>query len=104
MRLWLLLAAAVYAAPFDGSSLEKRADKEDYIIVFSKGLDTPDRVVRSLEDSIKGQGGQIHYEYRTVIKGFSVSMDPSAMERVKAMNDVDFPFVVEVDQQARTML
>lgn len=104
MRLWLLMAAAVYCAPLNVDNLERRAEKQDYIIIFSKGLATPDRVVKSLEDSIKGQGGKINYQYRTVIKGFSVSMDPEAMDRVRSMNDVDFPFVVEVDQQARTMI
>lgn len=92
----LLIASMIVAA---------EAAVSRYIIVFEKGIETPDKNVRKVEDKLKSLGGTITYEYNTVLKGFAVSIPEDIMENFQKEEMTsegfnEFPFYVEKDQEA----
>lgn len=102
----VLLAAVAAAAPLEARNAETEtaASTQDYLIIFRKGFDTPDRLVRALSNNLKSLGAKINFEYHTVIKGFAVSMPKTLVDQVVALSDEEFPFVVEEDKEARPLL
>ncbi|PRT55854.1 hypothetical protein B9G98_03474 [Wickerhamiella sorbophila] len=102
----ILLAAVAAAAPLEAREAQPEtvANTQDYLIIFRKGFDTPDRLVRALSNNLKSLGAKINFEYHTVIKGFAVSMPKSLVDEVVALSDSEFPFVVEEDKEARPLI
>lgn len=71
-----------------------------YIVVFEKGLETPDRIVKAAEDRLKAIGAFITYEYNTVLKGFAVTAPADAMTAFAVEdNNEEFPFIIEADKK-----
>jgi hypothetical protein len=94
-------ASAAMAAPV-GSSADVSGLMK-YIVIFEKGLDTPDRVVKAAEKRLKEIGAYITYEYNTVVKGFAVSAPADVIATfAKDDNDPLYPFIVEVDKEVST--
>lgn len=74
-----------------------------YIVVFEKGLDTPENVVKDVEKKLTTLGGTITYEYTTVLRGFAVTIPTDIMEtfqkeEMTALQNAKFPFYIEKDQ------
>lgn len=100
-------AALATAAPLDARDTHPEVAaqaKQDYLIIFEKGFDTPDRLVRQVANNLKKIGAQINFEYHTVIKGFAVSLPKDLVSDVHAFNNPEYPFVVEEDKEARTLV
>lgn len=89
------------AAPAASSSHPRM---EDYIIVFERGFETPDRIVAGVNEALQKAGAVIKYRYHTVIKGFAVSLPPDKVNVIEAINHSDFPFVIEHDQQSHPVV
>jgi hypothetical protein len=74
-----------------------------YIVVFEKGLDTPENIVKDVEKKLTGLGGTITYEYNTVLRGFAVTIPTDVMEtfqkeEMTSLQNDKFPFYIEKDQ------
>lgn len=95
------MATSALCAPTPASSAAT-VPEDTYIVVFERGLDTPDDVVSKIGATLKQLGAKINYEYKAVVKGFSVSAPTSAIEHLKGYNDADYPFVIEKDQRVST--
>lgn len=66
--------------------------------MFSKGMDTPNKVIDNVERKLKDLGIQIHYKYNTVIRGFAFTLDTDKVQTLEDFNDKDYPFILEADQ------
>lgn len=92
-----VLVSEVGAVPIDSDGLAK------YIVIFEKGLDTPDSILRTAEHKLKEIGALITYEYNTVIKGFAVTAAPQVIEEFATSgNNPQYPFIVEIDKEVST--
>lgn len=70
-----------------------------YVVVFESGMETPDAIVKALENKLKQLGALITYEYNTVIKGFTVKAPKTVMDQVHTEEkDCKFPFIIEEDK------
>lgn len=108
----LQMFALVMASPFSrvtgsgtskqGSQLTTRSVSENYIVIFETGANTPDSVITDLEASMKNMGININYVYHSVIKGFSISLQPELIPSLKALNNSSFPFILEQDKKVQT--
>ncbi|ANB14946.1 hypothetical protein AWJ20_2563 [Sugiyamaella lignohabitans] len=97
------MALSAQSAALAGTTTLQKAASDSslmkYIIIFEKGLETPDRVVKAAEKKLKEIGAYITYEYNTVVKGFAVSAPADVIAIFeKNDNDAQYPFIVEVDQ------
>jgi len=75
---------------------ESGAVKDRYIVVFKK--DASPSVVRSARDDARNDGGRIHYEYGTALKGFAATLPAKAVNRLRGNPQVDY---LEPDQEVR---
>jgi hypothetical protein len=79
---------------------EKSEGLSKYIVVFEKGLETPDRIVKAAEERLKSIGAYITYEYNTVLKGFAVTAPADVMNAFAVQdNNAEYPFIIETDKQ-----
>lgn len=84
------------------SQLIPRSTPESYIVIFENGTNTPDSVVTDLEASMKSLGITINYVYHSVIKGFSISLQPELIASLKALENASYPFILEQDKKVQT--
>ncbi|VVT54487.1 uncharacterized protein SAPINGB_P004100 [Magnusiomyces paraingens] len=111
MRLFatiFTLFALIVAVVFADDSISSR-----YIIVFEKGFKTPSKVVSTVESKLKDLGFSIVYRYNTVLNGFAVTptnlatfadtykTQEDVLAKFAEINDADYPFFVEKDQEAK---
>lgn len=91
------LSSAVEA---DGGRSGSREGLSKFIVVFEKGLETPDRIVKAAEERLKSIGAYITYEYNTVLKGFAVTAPADVMTTFATEdNNDEYPFIVETDKE-----
>lgn len=94
----LHLLAFSAGGPIPTAGIAARSAVENYILIFEDGMETPDTVLDKLQSELKSIGAKINYEYQTIIKGFSVSLDSSLVNKLQALNDKTYPFILEQDK------
>jgi len=103
---FLQLFSLAVASPLPASELSARSSGpssiQNYILVFEDGTSTPDSVLANLQDKLKNLGVKINYEYQTIIKGFSVSLESSLVSKLHELNDKSYPFILEQDKGVHT--
>lgn len=93
------VAANAAPVPQDAAATAGSSDSwPSYVVLFEKGMETPDSIVKSLENKLKELGALITYEYNTVIKGFTVKAPKAVMEQVHTEEDSQYPFIIEEDK------
>lgn len=106
MKLGYVITLAATALTAVSAAAVPRQDTTGltkYLVIFEKGLATPDRVIRMAERKLKELGATITYEYNTVIKGFAVTAPAVAISSFETEQvDPEFPYIVEVDKEVST--
>lgn len=69
---------------------------DQYIVVFKPG--TSREVVQGAQKEVRRLGGTIGFMYTAALNGFSATLPPAALERLRAIREVDY---VEADRMGR---
>ncbi|ODQ68037.1 hypothetical protein NADFUDRAFT_81127 [Nadsonia fulvescens var. elongata DSM 6958] len=89
----------------DESSVQSKAFKK-YIVIFEKGQETPENIISSMKSKLLSLGAHISHEYTTLLRGFAFSAPIDlvvSLEQDENVNNEDFPFYLEEDEQLTTM-